>query len=700
MSRSRNAGRLQQACHNCRPQPREYAVLVFLAMAVLFGCWTGLVTGQPLSPVENSGRLFKFAHGLYKQEFYEEAVDQLERLVKFYPKYEKSDAAYYLLGESYYNLKQYTDADKRYQHLLEVFPDSQLAPDAAFARSWTMFELKQYDQAAALFEQVTRQYAQRTDLLPEARFRMAQAVVRSGRSLEAIPLLKEVSGEDPPGPFTVEALYTLAELFYSLGRYEEAAGEYKLLVEKYPESPYIQHALYSLGFSRMKLGEFERALTLFKRLHEETEDLALRREALLRQGKALCNLQRYQEALAVLDNLETTGTLADEIVFVNALCQFRLKRYDVARHGFLSLVKQFSTSSYVAESRQLAAESLFRLGQFEKALDAFTEVIEQHPGSRWHESAGLHLGLSLYNLKRFEKAKTVLKSALSKFPKGNLTGQIVFALGETCYSLKSFDEANMTFLHVLELEDDTFKAPSLHRLGVLAQERGKHEDALTLFNRLAAEFPDSPLLVDTLYRKGESLLSLKRLEEAADLFEKLAAHQDSPLVSDSLFKMGETCKALGDHQRSIKAFSSLINGYKDSPLIPQAVKSRAWCYYSLDNLAEAISGFRSLAESKAPPDLVAEAQYWLGKSLEKQRDFKGARMEYLKVGILYPDNQLAAAAMFKVGECYRQEGIISKASHAFKKLISIYPDSKFSTRARQALRDLEGQGVDEEEPGQ
>ena len=607
--------------------------------------------GSALPAQENVDRLFRFSLGLYKQEFFEESVEQLEKLVKFYPEYEKTDVVLYILGESYYRLGRYDEAHKTYHRLLTLLPESKLVPEAANAGAWSLFELGRFEEAAALFRQVSEEYSSRQDLAPEARFRMAQAMVKAGSNEKAVTVLEQIVAREPPGPFAADAVYSLADIFYEQGEYKKASVQYKKILNTFKESSYVESSLYSLAFAQMKLADFESAQNLFSQLKERTADLSMKREATLRQAKALCNLKQYQKALEILQACEPGDHLGDEIGFVRSLCRFRLKEYETARAGFLELCQLYPESPFVAESMELAAESLFRRERFKEAIAGFFAVVKTYQGTRWHESAGLHLGLCYFNLGQMDEAKDVLEASYSRFPDGPLAGQILFALGEAYYAMENYERAEDTFRKVLTLTDEMFKPASFHRLGVLTQIGNRHEETLDFLDRLITGFPENSLVPDALYRKGESLVALKRFRAAVDVFTVLANEPNSPLVPDSLYKAGESYKALKELDMAIETYTNLIERFPESALVPMAKKARAWCSYSSGLIDDAVIGYRELANSDLPADQLAEAQYWLGKAFEKKGDFKQARTEYLKMGILYPESKLAGTAMFKVGEC-------------------------------------------------
>jgi len=429
------------------------------AVAAGLVCLLAFRSGAVVRAQENVDRLFRFSLGLYKQEFFEESAEQLEKLVKFYPEFSKRDAALYLLGESYYRLGLFARAEEVYQRLIMGHTGSKLLPDALYARAWALFEADRWPEAADCFQQVGENYSDRQDLVPEAVFRMAQSQIKAGMVEEAIPILQQIADHDPPGSFAAESAYTLAEVLYKRGDYEKASVWYEKILDSFTESSFVDHALYSLAFSKMKLADFKSAQELFARLRDHSTDPSMKREASLRQAKAFCNLRQHRNALEILDALEPGNPFGDEILFVRALSRFRLKEYETARSGFTELVQQYAASSFQAESLELAAECLFRQEKFTEAMVGFAAVIKSYQGTRWHETAGLHLGLCHFNLGEMKQAMTVLEKTHASFPDGPLAGQILFALGESRYSARLRDHCTGSERRLLRRSSGLVRTP-------------------------------------------------------------------------------------------------------------------------------------------------------------------------------------------------------------------------------------------------
>ena len=80
------------------------------------------------------------AYSYYTQDYYLDAVAELERFIKLYPNNKNLDYVYYLLAVCYYeqivdetkDLKSIVDAKKNFEFVINNFPNTQYALDSEF----------------------------------------------------------------------------------------------------------------------------------------------------------------------------------------------------------------------------------------------------------------------------------------------------------------------------------------------------------------------------------------------------------------------------------------------------------------------------------------------------------------------------------------------------------------------------------------
>jgi tol-pal system protein YbgF len=105
------------------------------------------------------------------------------------------------------------------------------------------------------------------------------------------------------------------------------------------------------------------------------------------------------------------------------------------------------------------------------------------------------------------------------------------------------------------------------------------------------------------------------------------------------------------------------------------------------NYKQAIDVFESLIASDANNSLSDNAQYWVGESHYALGQYKNAVIDFEKV-FTFPKSNKNPDAQFKLGLCYVRLGDGAKAKEEFQRLIDVYPESGYVSRAQDHLAGL------------
>ena len=173
------------------------------------------------------------AYSYYSQDYYDDAIAELERFVRVYPLYKNLDYAYYLMGVSYYekiidekkDLEAIIDAKNTFKFLIKNYPNTEYALDAEFKIDLIN------DTLASKEMYIGRYYFKKKKWIP------------------AINRFRTVIDEYETTIYTEEALHRLVEVYYTIGLIEEAEKYAKLLGYNYQSSKWYEKS-YSV-FNKM-----------------------------------------------------------------------------------------------------------------------------------------------------------------------------------------------------------------------------------------------------------------------------------------------------------------------------------------------------------------------------------------------------------------------------------------------------------------
>jgi len=166
------------------------------------------------------------AYSYYSQEYFSNAIGELERFLETYPSHERVGYAYYLLGICYYDqivdekrdLKVIEDAKKNFEKVIKDYPKSDFAIDSEY-------KLELIEEILASKEMyLARYYIEREKWIP------------------AINRYKKVLENYERTIFIEEALHRLVELHYKIGMIDESKKYASLLGYNYQSSKWYQES--------------------------------------------------------------------------------------------------------------------------------------------------------------------------------------------------------------------------------------------------------------------------------------------------------------------------------------------------------------------------------------------------------------------------------------------------------------------------
>ena len=176
------------------------------------------------------------AYAYYSQDYYGDAIEELNRFIRVYPLHENIDYAYYLLGISHYeqivdekkDLQSIVSAKNYFDIILDRFPNTEYAVDVEFKIDLI------------------------NDILASKEIYLGRYYLEKKKWIPAINRFRTVIDDYGTTIYTEEALYRLVEVYYIIGMKNEAKKYAKLLGYNYQSSKW-----------------YERSYIIFNRIYEK-----------------------------------------------------------------------------------------------------------------------------------------------------------------------------------------------------------------------------------------------------------------------------------------------------------------------------------------------------------------------------------------------------------------------------------------------
>tara|TARA_Y100000591_G_scaffold8229_1_gene6532 strand:- start:1615 stop:2457 length:843 start_codon:yes stop_codon:yes gene_type:complete len=168
------------------------------------------------------------AYAYYSQDYYDDAVAELERLIKVYPRFKHLDYAYYLLAISHYeqivdekkDLQSLINAKKNFDYVLNNYPESEYSLDASFKNNLI------------------------NEILAAKQMYIGRYYFDKKKWIAAINRFRVIVDEYDTSVYTEEALHRLVEIYYIIGLLEESKKYANLLGYNYKSSQWYEKSYF------------------------------------------------------------------------------------------------------------------------------------------------------------------------------------------------------------------------------------------------------------------------------------------------------------------------------------------------------------------------------------------------------------------------------------------------------------------------
>ena len=191
------------------------------------------------------------AYSFYSQDYYEDAILELQRFIKVYSFHKNLDYAYYLLGLCWYeqivdekkDLQTIIKAKETFSFIIKQFPNTEYALDSEF-------KIDLIDDTLASKEMyIGRYYFDKKKWIP------------------AINRFRNVIDEYDTTIYAEEALHRLVEVYYTIGLKDEARKYASLLGYNYQSSEWYEksYVVFNKKYEKQKKKEIKKDKSLLKK---------------------------------------------------------------------------------------------------------------------------------------------------------------------------------------------------------------------------------------------------------------------------------------------------------------------------------------------------------------------------------------------------------------------------------------------------
>jgi peptidoglycan lytic transglycosylase len=396
-------------------------------------------------------------------------------------------------------------------------------------------------------------------------------------------------------------IFRLAYLSFQKKDHLAARLFFSRALEVYPVL--TDYSLYYLGLIQRADGRYNDAQTLFSRLLADYPDSTWTSQTTLELASLALEHKQWEEAIRYAQQARSSAT-----------------KHASVRHGAAVILAQ-------AQEGQ---------GDLPAAYQWYQEVRRAAPHSQAAKTAKERVGaLRAADPDRF--APHTEEEYLDEIRLCSQEGDAASVATLTEQFAAQFP-ANSSYSEALTLLADTYK------------KQGKREDAIRVWQEIAARYSDSTAGVVALFRCATQLWNADRNDEALQLFERITQqYPRHSQAADAWYAIGRIHQERKADAQATAAFERLATLFPGSQLAREGRWRQAWMAYRRGDFADAGRRFAALARSADGTAEGESALYWQARTLEQQGQSEQAAQSYYHLVRRYPDSYYALLAERRLG---------------------------------------------------
>ncbi|MBN4056346.1 tetratricopeptide repeat protein, partial [Rhodothermus sp. AH-315-K08] len=662
-------------------QSSEYLTTVTAPAALYARAYTLLRRGDYEAGAEDFELLaarypdsdFSLTVGLALAEAYYELGDYLNtvseirsRLPRLNP--ELHEKAYFLLAESYNQLRDSENSIVYYQRFTEENPSSPFYRRARFGLGWNYHYEEAYQWAADEFAQVRDGSGDELD--GEALYYEAVNLKLSAKPYDAAALFQDYSDRFSGSPLADHALFELGLLQYALGEWRSASRAFERLITGYRQSALLGEAFLHRGNTLIALGDFDSALRAFdEAIARNAAGSQLRDEVVFQKAWLLYRREAYEESFQAFSDLlasDPSGLKVAESLFWSAESLFQLDRFASAGTLFRQYLSEYPSGKHVEAAQYALGWTYFRQSQYSRAIPQFENFLRTHRGETetipYEADAKLRLADSHFALKQYGQAIRVYGSLAADGDDYSL-----YQIGQAYANAGDPFEAIATFGQLLELFPvSEWREEARYSLGYLFFLNREYTQAISTFQELIRAHGRHPLAAKAQYGIGDAHFNAGRLRQAVDAYlTVLDTYPRSDFATDAARGVQFALIATGEDERSTAIIDSFATANPNSPIIDELRFRRAEVLYQSGQPEDALDDLLTFVRAAEDDRLLAEAYFYLGTIYADLGEDREAETYLGQVVRRYPDGDRTVDAANRLGKIYLNSGRFREAGSVF-----------------------------------
>jgi TolA-binding protein len=603
-----------------------------------------------------------------------DAIADFQRLAARFPKTTHSCEVNFNTAESFYYLNKFDPAVDYYQKALAPSCDDNLKLAAYTALGWSYIKLSRFSEAQSVFKKAESFSKSKGLSGQEILLGQANLAYEQGFDDLALLLFSDFIKDYPQSPHWTQGYLGRANVYYLLKKYDEARGDYLHLEDQKDPDIFVK-CRFGLGWCEFKLGHLQDAISRFQEVFEHNHDADTRANAMIQMADVYQDSEQWDNAAGMYERVRKIFPgygMMDYVLYRQSIAYLKSGKIDAALGNFKNLQENFSDSKYIEDINYYMGVIKFKKGDWKKSaklMDTYLKGLTRP--SEFTPEANYILALSHLNMKEPEEALNVFQKILRLYPNDvGIAKNADIGIAKCQFELGQDREAVKRFkLIIFKYPKTDTEYEALLWLAQYYLKNGDADSAVEYYKTIIDDFPDSSQIDQIHYELGQAYEIQGQSDQALEQYKSIPS-RDERLTDKTRFAIAGIMSKDLDPQRAIAAYESIIANSPD--FAGEAYLKLGQLYRNAQNYEKEIANYQNALSSKQGQIDRAQIQFNLADTLELMSRTDDAIAEYLKIPVLYPNQQSwGVKAYLRVAKIYEEGQDWEGARVTYQKIIQL-----------------------------
>jgi len=519
--------------------------------------------------MQDEEQQFSLLQELYKEKMYDTII-KLYNMGKFalFENEKYGPIALYILGDTYYNIKDFYTAMDIFNALINKYPDSMQKRPSQYKIGQCYIKLNQYDQSLPIWFELLETS---TEHQPE----VLHMIILTYSNLKNYDKVVEYADmflknyiEHQLAP---EVLYFRGSAFMAQKLYDKALYTFNKMIEKFPTAERTPYAYFNVGTIYYQQEKYDDMLEVFLKLEKEFPELdEIQSGSKYWIGWYNERVGRFDEAIEKyreVTKLYPQESWSKEAILGIGRCYLQKGDYAAARSEYLTGIERlYEDRDYLLQMLENINLTFWKSGSLKGSVKLYKQLIDKFTALKATAAVDclyFRLATIYYYGAKDKEAAEIYRKVLPRLPEEVLSPQDKYIIGEVFFAVGDYREAlnyYLSFISSAPAEDFINEAvKGVANCYIRLKDNSIKSLLIELTNRYPeAKAPEVKLALAEIYRLE------KKYNLAIPLYEEsVSTLGDDGLAAEALYGLGESYRNIGKYKEALLCYKrlELIYGY-------------------------------------------------------------------------------------------------------------------------------------------